>query len=268
MELFIKITPDHFQATRTALQACVYALIDGYTRSGKECVMTYEQIAEVFSTSRRSVIRTIADLCELGLVRKVRKETSNGIRYAFERCQNVTPKGDKMTPFKVTKRHPLRCQNVTPTYIDNNNKIINKISEISRTRVHAYTHEQEAERLPEVATPLNAEQSVEVATNHARVHRAVLRQFLAIHKITPEEFERLSAEIATEWLMAGVTHKDNADARHHFMSLIRIKAQELRKNQPIASVETLTAELDEAHARNCELANAIDNIDTPDWLTN
>lgn len=67
---------------------------------------------------------------------------------------------------------------------------------------------------------------------HAKRHPLMLEQFCMNNYITPAVFAKLANEVATEWTLKGVTHASVADARQHFFNTIRLRATELRRDQP------------------------------------
>ena len=121
-------------------------------------------------------------------------------------------------------------------------KEINKEKEANATKIrelinininNAHTREEQQNAVIVSRTNDDKTASELIAIDqHAKRHPLMLEQFCMNNYITPAVFAKLANEVATEWTLKGVTHTNDADARQHFFNTIRLRAADLRRDQP------------------------------------
>lgn len=72
-------------------------------------------------------------------------------------------------------------------------------------------------------------------------HQALIENFAMANAITVEQARAWAQEIVNEWRIAGITHIDNADAKRHLLSTIRIRAEIKRKENAKSNNDRPTA---------------------------
>ena len=72
-------------------------------------------------------------------------------------------------------------------------------------------------------------------------HQALIENFAMANAITVEQARAWAQEIVNEWRIAGITHIDNADAKRHLLSTIRIRAEIKRKQDAKSNNDRPTA---------------------------
>lgn len=97
---------------------------------------------------------------------------------------------------------------------------------------HTREEEQNAVIVPRETNDDKTTSELIAIDQHAKRHPLMLEQFCMNNYITPAVFAKLANEVATEWTLKGVTHASEADARQHFFNTIRLRAADLRRDQP------------------------------------
>lgn len=245
----IRFELDLLKLNVTPLQALTLSLVDNLKESGGVCWLSHKEIAEILNIARPNASRCIAALCNAGYLEKT--DGGRGIKliptkaYQNDTYQNDTPR-IKMIPKTYQndtenqeKERKQEKENFPPhpLYKEkeiNKEKEANAMTAINIIGENAHTREeqQSAAIVPRETSDDKTTSELIAIDQHAKRHPLMLEQFCMNNYITPAVFAKLANEVATEWTLKGVTHANIADARQHFFNTIRLRAAELRRDQP------------------------------------
>jgi DNA-binding Lrp family transcriptional regulator len=164
----------------------VYNALASYANSKNQaCFPTQKVIAELIGMSKRTVIRRIRQLKELGLIGVERKGNRSVYRLLKPKAPNETQVGDKNDIWKVTPG------NTNKNYITriNNNNIDNKnFSFLNFKAFKGFKPKTREELLAlDIARELNDLKSLPVYLSYARKHpESLLRKLLGEVKEIPQ----------------------------------------------------------------------------------